>query len=47
MSEDPISTVERFKRQPWSFNCFGMGCGPTLLVLLAIAAMIWWLRRGA
>jgi hypothetical protein len=41
MSEDPIAMVERFKRQRSTFNCFGMGCGTTLLVLLAIIAAIW------
>jgi hypothetical protein len=41
VSDDPISTVERFKRQRASFSCFGMSCGTTLLVLLAIAAAVW------
>lgn len=47
MNEDPISMVERFKRQRSTFSCLGMGCGTTLLVLLAIAAAIWLLTRAA
>jgi hypothetical protein len=47
MSEDPFAVIERFRRQRATFNCFGMGCGTTLLVLLATATAIWWLVRVA
>lgn len=33
--EDPLEQVRRFQRTPATFDCLGMGCGTTLLVVIA------------
>lgn len=47
MNDDIFGTIERFKRQRARFSCFGMSCGVTALVLLAVAVAIYFITaRG-
>jgi hypothetical protein len=45
-SGDVFGTIERFKRGRSSFSCLGMGCGTTLLVMLVIAAVIYYIAHS-
>jgi hypothetical protein len=45
-SGDALSVIERLKQERAQFSCLGMGCGTTLLVLLVIAAAIYYLVRS-
>lgn len=44
-SGDVFGTIERLKRERSRFNCLGMGCGTTLLGLLVIAAVIYFIAH--
>ncbi len=44
--EDPLEQVRRFQRTPASFNCLGMGCGTTLLVVTAAVLAVHLSRNG-
>jgi hypothetical protein len=44
--EDPLDLVKRFQRTPATFNCLGMGCGTTLLVIGAAVVVIFLIRKA-
>jgi len=44
-SGDVFGTVERLKGERSNFNCFGMGCGMTVLVLIVIGAVIYYIAH--
>lgn len=39
---DVFGAIDRLKRERTRFSCLGMGCGTTVLVLIAIAAVIYY-----
>jgi len=45
-SGDVFGTIERLKHEQARFSCLGMSCGTTLLVLLAIAAVIYYIASS-
>ena len=45
-SGDVFGTIERLKRERSRFSCLGMSCGTTLLVMLAIAAVIYYIASS-
>ncbi len=42
-SGDVFGAIDRLKRERARFSCLGMSCGATLLVLLIIAAVIYYI----
>lgn len=44
--EDPFEQIKRFQRTPATFSCLGMGCGTTVVVVIAALLAIYLLRYG-
>lgn len=42
--DEILREVERLKREPMRFKCFGMSFG-LLVIVLALALLLWWLLR--